>query len=139
MALDIGTIPEMAITAMKVTATMEVSMKIIFSVRENKGKDSLLDDRFGRAAGFILYDEATDQWSWIDNASNVNAAGGAGVQAGQAVANSGAEIYIGAQLGPKAMAVLAKSTMKLFEGISGKTAWENYEAFKAGKLKKIEE
>lgn len=113
-------------------------MKVVFSVSENKGKDSLLDDRFGRAAGFAVYDEQKNEWSWIDNASNVNAAGGAGVQAGQAVVNSGAEVYVGARLGPKAMAVLARSTMKLFAGVPGKTAQDNYELFKAGKLEKIE-
>jgi len=52
--------------------------------------------------------------------------------------NSGAEVYIGAQLGPKAMAVLARSTMKLFAGVPGKTARGNYELFKAGKLEKME-
>jgi len=138
MALDIGTISEMAITAIMTKTTMGGKLKIIFSASENKGKDSFLDDRFGRAAGFVVYEEETDQWSWIDNASNVNAAGGAGVQAGQAVVNSGAAVYIGAQLGPKAMAVLARSTMKLFAGVPGKTARENYELFKAGKLEKIE-
>jgi len=36
------------------------------------------------------------------------------------------------------MAVLARSTMKLFAGVPGKTARENYELFKAGKLEKME-
>jgi predicted Fe-Mo cluster-binding NifX family protein len=138
MALDIGTIPEVAIMAIRTNGTMEIKLKIIFSASENKGKDSLLDNRFGRAAGFTVYEEEKNQWSWIDNASNVNAAGGAGAQAGQAVVDSGADFYIGAQLGPKAMAVLARSTMELFAGVPDKTVWDNYELFKAGKLEKIE-
>jgi len=112
-------------------------MKVIFSVRENKSADSLLDERFGRAAGFMLFDDEAHEWLWIDNASNANAAGGAGVQAGQTVVSSGAEIYIGAELGPKAMAVLSKSQIKLFLGIPGKSVQENYRLYKEGKLEKI--
>jgi len=66
-----------------------------------------------------------------------NAAGGAGVQAGQAVVNSGADVYIGPQLGPKAMSVLSMSKVQLFEGVPGKTVEENIELYKAGKLLKI--
>jgi len=50
-------------------------MKIIFSVTENKGKQSIVDARFGRAAGFFLFDEESDTGTWIDNTSNMNAAG----------------------------------------------------------------
>ena len=112
-------------------------MKIIFSARENRGGDSPLDDRFGRAAGFALFDDEKGEWSWIDNTSNADAAGGAGVQAGQAVANSGAGVYIGAQLGPKAQAVLSKTSIQLFAGEANKSAAENYSLYKAGKLQKL--
>ncbi len=112
-------------------------MKIIFSVTENKGKQSIVDARFGRAAGFFLFDEENDSGTWIDNTSNMNAAGGAGVQAAQAVVSSGADVYIGPQLGPKAMSVLSMSKVQLFEGVPGKTVEENIELYKAGKLLKI--
>lgn len=52
--------------------------------------------------------------------------------------NSGADIYIDPPLGPKAMNVLSASTMRLFEGIHGKTVRENLALFKDGKLKKCE-
>ncbi len=112
-------------------------MKVLFSVRENRGADSLLDDRFGRAAGFMLFDDEHQEWSWIDNSANVNATGGAGVQAAQTVVGSGAEIYIGAELGPKAMAVLSKSSLMLFIGVAGKSAQENYMLYKEGKIKRM--
>lgn len=112
-------------------------MKIIFSVRENRGADSLLDDRFGRAAGFVLFDDEKREWSWIDNTSNANASGGAGVQAAQTVVNFGAEIYIGAELGPKAMDVLSRSPIRLFIGVAGKSAQENIAFYTAGKLERM--
>ena len=48
--------------------------------------DSPVDQRFGRARYFILFDTETKEWSAYDNKQNLNAAHGAGVQAGQKVA-----------------------------------------------------
>ena len=45
--------------------------------------DAAVDPRFGRAKAFILYDTETDEWSVLDNAQNLNAAQGAGIQAAQ--------------------------------------------------------
>ena len=39
-------------------------MKIIFPVIENRKWASILDERFGRAHAFILYDEETNNLSW---------------------------------------------------------------------------
>jgi len=112
-------------------------LKIIFSVTEDKGENALLDTRFGRAAGFCLYDEERNVWSWLDNAGNNEAAGGAGVQAGQKVVDTGADVYIGAHPGPKALNVLSACGVKLFEGIQGKTAGDNLAFFREGKLKSL--
>ncbi len=112
-------------------------MKIIFSSSENNGSGSILDSRFGRAAGFLLFDEALGTWSWIDNASNADAPGGAGVHASQTVLASGAEIYIGAELGPKAMTVLSKSPIQLFIGVPGASVQENYTLYREGKLTRM--
>jgi predicted Fe-Mo cluster-binding NifX family protein len=112
-------------------------LKFIFSTKDNNGELSVLDDRFGRATGFVLYDSTTDKWSWIDNAVNTNAPAGAGVQAAQTVANSGSDIYIGAQLGPKAFEVLSKCDIELLVGAVGRTVSENYSMYEAGELARV--
>ena len=52
--------------------------------------ESPVDQRFGRARYFILYDTESNEWSVHDNKQNLNAAQGAGIQAGQKVVELGA-------------------------------------------------
>lgn len=108
-------------------------MKILFT---STGKDwsNKLDERFGRAAGFTLYDQEENTLSWHSNEENVNAAHGAGTQAAQFAINSGAAILITGHVGPKAFDVLNLSEIKIF--LSKEVPLkEVYEAFKEGKLK----
>ena len=68
--------------------------------------DSLVDPRFGRAKHFILADTEADAFTAHDNAQNLNAPQGAGIQAAQTVARLGAEAVLTGHVGPKAFAVL---------------------------------
>ena len=45
-----------------------------------------MDNRFGRARTFLVYDMDTETFDVVDNQQNLNAAQGAGVQAAQAAA-----------------------------------------------------
>jgi len=107
--------------------------KILFT---STGKDwsDKLDERFGRAAGFVLYDEEENTLSWSSNEENVNASHGAGTQAAQFAISSGASILITGHVGPKAFDVLNLSDINIFLS-SESTLKEVYEAFKEGKLK----
>ena len=64
--------------------------------------DSKIDPRFGRARYIILYDMEKEELKVLDNEINQQAAGGAGIQAAETVANSGAEILLTGHCGPKA-------------------------------------
>lgn len=76
-------------------------MKIAISVRsESLGSD--LDPNFGRARKFLLFDTETRTFTVHDNAENVNAAQGAGIQAAESVIRLGATAVITGQVGPKA-------------------------------------
>ena len=66
-------------------------MKVAISAQGND-IDSLVDPRFGRARWFIVVDSENGAWQAHDNAANVDASGGAGVQAGTTVAAQGAEV-----------------------------------------------
>mgnify|MGYP005835748959 CR=1 FL=1 len=81
--------------------------------------DAPVDPRFGRAKGFIIFDTESGQWSALDNAQNLDAAQGAGVQAAMAVANAGAEAVLTGNCGPKAFKTLAAAKLKVYTGVSG--------------------
>ena len=108
-------------------------MIILFS-SSNKDWNALLDERFGRAAGFVLYNDEQDTLSWHSNEENLNAAHGAGTQAAQFAISSGASVIITGHMGPKAFDVLSLSDINIFLS-SEAPLKEVYEAFKEGKLK----
>ena len=100
--------------------------------------DSPVDQRFGRARYFVLYDTETEEWSAHDNKQNLNAAQGAGIQAGQKVVEIGAEAIITGHCGPKAFATLRAGSIDVYPGASG-TVKEAISAFSEGKLQKTDD
>lgn len=97
--------------------------------------ESPVDQRFGRARYFILYDLSTSEWSVHDNKQNLNAAQGAGIQAGQKVVELGAEAVLTGHCGPKAFAILKAGSVDVYPGAVG-TVSDAIQAFKAGTLSK---
>jgi len=112
-------------------------MKIAFTTT-GKNWNSILDSVFGRAEGYILYDDETNEIIWHSNLKNRNAGHGAGVQAGQYVAGLGAKIVItGGDVGPKATDVLKKAGIKIFIGASNKSVKEALSAYKNDELTEL--
>lgn len=68
----------------------------------------------------------------LDN-PNVSAAGGAGIQTGQMIANAGVKAVITGNIGPNAFKVLDAAGIKVCTGATG-TVKEAVEDYKAGKL-----
>lgn len=99
--------------------------------------ESPVDQRFGRARYFILYDTKTEEWSAHDNQQNLNAAQGAGIQAGQKVVELGANAVITGHCGPKAFATLKAGNIDVCSGASG-TVTESIQTFLSGDLKKTD-
>jgi len=108
-------------------------MKIIITAKGTT-LDSEVDSRFGRGAYFMLIDVESGDFEALDNAAGVNAAQGAGVQAGQTVAASGAEALLTGHVGPKAKAALDGTGIKIYSNISG-TVQEVLASYRAGSLK----
>jgi predicted Fe-Mo cluster-binding NifX family protein len=97
-----------------------------------KTLDSKVDQRFGRAAYFIIIDTEVMDFNVIENES-VAAAGGAGISSAKAVADAGAEAVLTGNCGPNAERTLTAAGAKLYTGATGTVA-EAVELFKGGKL-----
>jgi predicted Fe-Mo cluster-binding NifX family protein len=108
-------------------------MKIAVSAKAT-GLDCPVDERFGRAHGFVLVDPETWAFEDVPNAQNLEAAQGAGIQAATLVANRGAGVLVTGHVGPKAFKTLAAAGVKVVTGASGSVR-QAVEAFKAGRLK----
>ena len=109
-------------------------MKVVIT-SQGKDMDSKMDPRFGRARYFVVVDTETGQFSCVDNAQNLNAAQGAGVQAAQSVANLQAGAIVTGHCGPKAFSVLNAAGIAVYLGADG-TVGEAVEKFKAGEYQK---
>lgn len=88
-------------------------MKIVFTT-SGDGPDAPLDDRFGRAPKFLVYDLDGDTWDLLDNAQNLGASQGAGIQAAEAVVRAGARAVVTGHCGPKAFRVLAAAGVTVY-------------------------
>ncbi|MDZ7759055.1 MAG: NifB/NifX family molybdenum-iron cluster-binding protein [Desulfovermiculus sp.] len=112
-------------------------MKIAVS---SQGQDlnSALDPRFGRAAGFIVYDNESGAYEYVSNHQNLQAMQGAGIQTAQNVAQTGVKAVISGHVGPKAFSALQAGGIDIYLSQSG-TVQEALDALKAGKLEKTQD
>jgi predicted Fe-Mo cluster-binding NifX family protein len=110
-------------------------MKIAITSQGEKQTDPI-DLRFGRAKYLIVVDTETGNCSIHDNAVNLNAQQGAGIQTGRNVAELGVEAVITGNVGPNAFKTLNAAGVKIY--LAGQqTIQEAVEAFKKGTLKEI--
>jgi len=99
---------------------------------------SEVDQRFGRAKFFIVVDTETGGFVAHDNAQNLNAAQGAGIQAAQKVVELDVEAVLTGNVGPKAFSTLKVGYIKVYVGATGSV--ENaVEQFKTGQLECVTE
>jgi len=110
-------------------------MKIAVSVNNNTGLDAELDPRFGRADYFAIFETETEEVNFINNAAK-NAAGGAGIQAVQTIADQGVSAAISGNMGPKAYDALKAAAIKVYV-TKGGTLQEVIKAYEAGALVEV--
>ena len=108
-------------------------MKLIITSQGTESADQV-DPRFGRARYFILFDTDSEEFKVLDNADQVEATQGAGVQAAQNVVNSGAKILLTGHCGPKAFEVLSAAGVMIYSGVEG-TVQEAVQAWSRDELK----
>lgn len=97
-----------------------------------QGTDCAIDQRFGRAAFFAMFDTEKGFVKSIKNDAG-SASGGAGITAAKTVTDAGAKAVLTGNCGPNATRTLQATEIKIYTGVTG-TVKEAVEAFKAGKL-----
>ena len=110
-------------------------MKIAITVQD-KELSSEIDLRFGRAKWLIVVDTESGDFRAHDNAVNLNAAQGAGIQTGRNVANLGVEAVITGNVGPNAFKTLNAAGVKIFLA-EKQSAQQAVDSYKAGELKEV--
>ncbi|MCK5676411.1 MAG: NifB/NifX family molybdenum-iron cluster-binding protein [Verrucomicrobia bacterium] len=107
-------------------------MKIAFTATG----DSLaapLDPRFGRAPGFLIYDDEAGSLKSVNNEQNLNAAQGAGIQSALLLCKQDIDCVVTGHCGPKAFQTLTAANIKVYP-CKAKTIEEAYAQLKAGEL-----
>ena len=110
-------------------------MKLLITAK-GKTLNALVDPRFGRATGFILYDTESKEYSYHDNTKNKEAGHGAGTNASQKVADLEANAVITFHVGDKAQKVLEASGIKIFQHVENISIQEAIDKFNNDELEK---
>ncbi len=108
-------------------------MKVIITSSAQTLADPI-DMHFGRARFFILADTETGQAVAHDNARNLHAAQGAGIQSAETVARLGAEAVVTGSVGPKAFRALISAGIKIALIEAACPGTEALRRFKDGEL-----
>jgi predicted Fe-Mo cluster-binding NifX family protein len=111
-------------------------MKLVITSQGPNPADPV-DPRFGRARYHILFDAEDDEFLALDNAPQVEAAQGAGVQAAQNIVARGAGVLLTGHCGPKAFQVLSEAGVQIYSGIEG-TVLDAVQAWRQGNLELLE-
>jgi predicted Fe-Mo cluster-binding NifX family protein len=99
------------------------------------GLESEIDPRFGRCECFVIVDSDSMEAEAVSN-PNVMAAGGAGIQTAQLVADKGAQVVLTGNCGPNAFQTLQAAGLEVYVGVTG-TVGGAVERFKKGEFKPV--
>lgn len=110
-------------------------MKIVVTA-SGSSEDSQVDPRFGRAAAFMVYDTEQKSWEVYNNEQNFEAAQGAGIQSAQNIRQTGAEVLITGNVGPKAFKVLNANNVKVYSAAQ-MSVNQAVEAYLGGELAEL--
>jgi predicted Fe-Mo cluster-binding NifX family protein len=105
---------------------------------QGRESSSEVDPRFGRAKWLIVIDTETGESEAYDNAVNLSAAQGAGIQTAKNVADLRAEAVITGNVGPNAFKTLHAANVRIFLA-EKQTVREAIDSFKVNKLKEVDQ
>ena len=101
---------------------------------EGPSLDQPVDPRFGRAAGFMIVDPTDMSFEYVDNGTSQTMAQGAGIQAAESVARTGATVLLTGFVGPKAFQALQAAGIKIGQNLDNMNVGEAVQAFLDGRV-----
>jgi len=110
-------------------------MKIVVSTK-GTSLNSDVDPRFGRAAGFFLYDTDTGNTTYLDNSPHRDLSQSTGIKSTQMIIEAGTDVLITGQMGPKAAQVLNRSKVEIYICTTG-TIHEAIQSLEQNRLKQL--
>lgn len=110
-------------------------MKIMISSTGTDEK-SIVDEKFGRAEHYIIYDSTDEQYTDLVNTAQLGAHG-AGPKAAQIAIDEAVDYILTGNLGPKAMRVIEHTDIKVYYVKPG-TVRENVNSFQDDLLEEIQ-
>ena len=113
-------------------------MKIAVCSQE-RSPQAAVDSRFGRSSFFAVYDDKADQWTFIENAQNLQAAQGAGIQAAQYIIDVEADALLACNVGPKAVSALQANSIQIYMVTQGLTVGQAVQEYLNSSLKPMTE
>lgn len=81
---------------------------------EERDLEKHINQTFGRAPFFVIYDSESKEVAFYDNDAK-NASGGAGIKAAQFFVDADVDAVLAFRLGENAVKVLSNANIKLFE------------------------
>jgi predicted Fe-Mo cluster-binding NifX family protein len=114
------------------------TMKIAVCAQD-KNHQAAVDSRFGRSPFFAVFDDQTNQWVFIENAQDIQAAQGAGTQAAQFIIDAEADILLARNVGPKAVSALQAGSVKLYKVTEGLAVEQAVQEYLKDNLESMEE
>ena len=101
---------------------------------EGPDLDARVDPRFGRAAGFVIVDPETLVIDYVDNGASQVMAQGAGIQAAEIIAATGARVLLTGFVGPKAFQALSAAGITIGQNTDNQTVREAIAKFMKGEI-----
>ncbi len=96
--------------------------------------DDQVDPRFGRTSYFLVVDPDSMECTVVDNSASCRMAQGAGIQAAELVAGSGARVVLSGFVGPKAYQALSAVDIQIGQGVDGLSVREAVDRYKSGQV-----
>jgi len=112
-----------------------MSYKIAVS-STGSASSSIVDERFGRCAYFMIWDPETKEYTALSN-SGTESAHGAGTGAVKQLLENKVNLILSQRIGPKAFVVVEQAGIKIFSGITGKTVAEAIKSYEDGELQEL--
>lgn len=110
-------------------------MKIAICAK-NEGLQSEVDNRFGRAENYVIFDTETEDAVTIENSAK-NEASGAGGSATRLLDKNKVEVVLAPELGPKAVDAIKAFGIEAYRYENVKTVDDAIKKYKDGSLEKF--